>query len=422
MSTNLGGCCSTHHVDPQRQRQARRARHGAIFTESAGAIPRTPSPAVLYTAKMLADAQAGTCTRSPRFSRELLTYCELLLHAGGVCPENLSHLISAQCMNDSFIMTGDAIVAFKANRDSTVRRMVLAMILTFASYNTLALKGQTLDRASSFGSRSRTSATKVFPPSHTRSRADCTWSPTAAALGAEMKRSPIKGRLKEAAGIASSSAACGCVQIRPLLQPHAQPPTPAARPASRDARPALATLGHLSPRLSSPCSPCFCTSPCSPCFCTSTSSRRVQRVCLGQIARAIPPLWASFGTDFSTCILSETLYARLARCQLPIVSGSTPKSQAQGQPSKELPTLAPNTLGTFDFSGLLGYTAVDDDAPEVRPLLRMLKDPASSGHQHTVNEGLMSIFKTRKFIYMGSLTQIMPEFTSYALGGAPGTP
>ncbi|KAJ6529406.1 hypothetical protein DFH09DRAFT_1327276 [Mycena vulgaris] len=358
MSTDLGGRCSTHHVDPQRQRQARRARHGAIFTESASAIPRTPSPAVLYTAKMLADAQAGTCTRSPRFSRELLTYCELLLHAGGVCPENLSHLISAQCMNNSFIMTGDVIVAFKANRDSTVRRMVLAMILTFASYNPLALKGQTLDRASSFGSRSRTSATKVFPPSHTRSRADCTWSPTAAALGAEMKRSPIKGRLKEAAGIASSSAACGCVQIRPLLQPHAQPPTPAARPASRDARTSLAetvepVLAMLLPEH------LFAASSASLSGADSASDPAALGIIRGAL---LPPP----GTDFSTYILSETSYARLARCQLPIVSGSTPKSQAQGQPSKELPTLAPNTLGTFDFSGLLGYTAVDDDAPEVR--------------------------------------------------------
>lgn len=46
----------------------------------------------------------------------------------------------------------------------------------------------------------------------------------------------------------------------------------------------------------------------------------------------------------------------------------------------------------------------------VSALLRVLKDPASSGHHHTVIEAIMSIFKTQGLKSVGSLPQVcMPS-------------
>ncbi|KAJ7469288.1 FAT domain-containing protein [Mycena galericulata] len=50
----------------------------------------------------------------------------------------------------------------------------------------------------------------------------------------------------------------------------------------------------------------------------------------------------------------------------------------------------------------------------VAALLRVLKDPTSSGHHHTAIEAIMSIFKTQGLKCVGSLPQIMPAFTAVA--------
>ncbi|KAJ7026840.1 FAT domain-containing protein [Mycena alexandri] len=55
----------------------------------------------------------------------------------------------------------------------------------------------------------------------------------------------------------------------------------------------------------------------------------------------------------------------------------------------------------------------------VAALLRVLKDPASSGHHHSVIEAIMSIFKTQGLKCVGSLPQIMPAFTAVTRASVP---
>ncbi|KAJ7858122.1 FAT domain-containing protein [Mycena olivaceomarginata] len=55
----------------------------------------------------------------------------------------------------------------------------------------------------------------------------------------------------------------------------------------------------------------------------------------------------------------------------------------------------------------------------VSALLRVLKDPGSSGHHHTVIEAIMSIFKTQGLKSVGSLPQIMPAFAAVTRASVP---
>ncbi|KAJ6556571.1 phosphatidylinositol 3-kinase [Mycena vulgaris] len=321
-----------------------------------------------YLAKILADAQAGLKYTQPEILHgSLLTYRELLLHAGAF-------------MKDSFIETADAILAFKANRDPAVRRMVVAMIPTLASYNTPAFKEQILHKAMGH-------LLSQLDKPHERDYALIAIGHTATAVGAEMKpfletvMSHIKGRLKEAAAVASSSAARG----RP-------PPPP---------DPLLAALGLLAAAVG-PMLTMLLHDHLHLLFAAGLSESL--RVCLGQVARAIPPLLGVVQDrllDLLSHILSGTPYARLGAP--PVVSGSTPQSQSQsqGQPSKELLTLALNTLGTFDFSGHVltefaqtnALPYVEDDAPEVRraaalACCRLFGGAAREAEEHSLGFGL----------------------------------
>jgi FKBP12-rapamycin complex-associated protein len=88
-----------------------------------------------YLSKILADAQAGLKLGQPEaIHGSLLTYRELLLHAG-------------MFMKDGFQEAAEAVLAFKGNRDPLVRRMVIAMIPTLATYNTQAFKELILHKA-----------------------------------------------------------------------------------------------------------------------------------------------------------------------------------------------------------------------------------------------------------------------------------
>jgi hypothetical protein len=138
-------------------------------------------------------------------------------------------------MRDTFSETAEAVLSFRANRDPAVRRMVITMIPTLASYNTAAFTDQVLHKAmahllsqlssssSSNSSSSTFSSTSSFSSSFSsgggggvgtaeRDYALIAIGHTATAVGAEMKpflesvMSHIKARLKDVAAAAQAQA------------------------------------------------------------------------------------------------------------------------------------------------------------------------------------------------------------------------
>ncbi|KAJ7022345.1 hypothetical protein C8F04DRAFT_1194555 [Mycena alexandri] len=93
-------------------------------------------PGTTYLAKILADAQAGLKFNQPEVIHgSLLTYRELLLRRRVVLV-----LIRWQFMRDGFAEAAESILAFRAKRDAAVRRIVVSMIPTLASFNTPLFK------------------------------------------------------------------------------------------------------------------------------------------------------------------------------------------------------------------------------------------------------------------------------------------
>ncbi|KAJ7086196.1 atypical/PIKK/FRAP protein kinase [Mycena epipterygia] len=304
-----------------------------------------PAPGA-YLAKILADAQAGLKYSQPEVLHgSLLAYRELLLHAGAF-------------MKDAFIETADAILAFRANRDPAVRRMVVAMIPTLASYNTPAFKEQILHKAMGH-------LLSQLDKPHERDYALIAIGHTATAVGSEMKQfletimNHIKTRLKEAAAVA---AAVSGGRGRP-------PPPP---------DPLLAALGLLATAVG-PMLTMLLHDHLHLLFAAGLSESL--RVCLAQVARAIPPLLGVVQDrllDLLSHILSGTPYTRLgappvAPSAAAALSGGQGKTEG-GPPGKEVLTLALNTLGSFDFGGHIltefaqtnALPYIEDDAPEVR--------------------------------------------------------
>ncbi|KAJ7215054.1 phosphatidylinositol 3-kinase [Mycena pura] len=317
-------------------------------------------PPAGHLAKILADAQAGIKFSQPEVIHgSLLTYRELFLHAGAF-------------MKDSFIDTAEAVLSFRGSRDAAVRRMVVAMVPTLASYNTPAFKDQILHKAMGH------LLSQLEKPNE-RDYALIAIGHTATAVGAEMRQfletimNHIKARLKESA--AAASAVSGG-RGRPSPPPD----------------PLLAALGLLAAAVG-PMLTMLLHDHLHLLFAAGLSESL--RVCLGQIARAIPPLLGVVQDrllDLLSYILSGTPYTRLGvPAPQPGPGGASGGSgtgasvanqgygygagtTGSGPPSKELLTLALNTLGTFDFSGhtltefaqtnALPY--VEDDAPEVR--------------------------------------------------------
>ncbi|KAJ6525906.1 phosphatidylinositol 3-kinase [Mycena vulgaris] len=292
-----------------------------------------------YLSKILADAQAGLKFTQPEILHgSLLTYRELLLHAGAF-------------MKDSFIEMADAILAFQANRDPSVRRMVVAMIPTFASYDKFAFKEQILHKAM------RHLLSQLDKP-HERDYALIAIGHTAAAVGAEMKpfletlMSHINGRLQETAAAASASAAHG--------------PSPSPDPVLTALGLLAAAVGPMLTRLMHDL--------LHPLFAAGLSESLP--VCLRQVALAIPQLLGVIQDRLLNLLshtLSGTAYARLGAP--PVVSGFTlVQLQGKGQANRKLLTLALDTLGSFDFSGHVltefaqsnALPYVEDDVPEVR--------------------------------------------------------
>ncbi|KAJ6516644.1 phosphatidylinositol 3-kinase [Mycena vitilis] len=330
-----------------------------------------------YLTKILQDAQAGLKFSQPEVIHgSLLAFRELLLHAGGF-------------MRDTYPETAESVLSLRAHRDPAVRRMVVAMLPTLASYNTPAFKELVLHKAMAH-------LLGLLERKEERDYALIAIGHTATAVGADMKpflesvMSHIKARLREMAGRVPGRA----------------PPPP---------DPLLAALGLLAAAVG-PTLTMLLHDHLHLLFAAGLSEGL--RACLGQVARSIPPLLGVVQDrllDLLSHILSGTPYSRLGaptntppRSTGPNGSSGTTVNQGYGYagagagvpPSKELLTLALNTLGTFDFSGhtltefvqtnALPY--VEDDSPEVRRAAALAccrlfggGAPASSSSGHAVD-------------------------------------
>ncbi|KAF7350698.1 Serine/threonine-protein kinase TOR [Mycena sanguinolenta] len=312
-----------------------------------------------YLAKILADAQAGLKFTQPEVIHgSLLAMRELLLHAPGF-------------MRPTYADTADAILSFRASRDPAVRRIVITLIPTLASFNVLVFKDAVLHKAMNHlvGVIEKGSGPE-------RDYALIAIGHTATAVGADMKQwletvmGHIKARLRENASAGGSG--------RP-------PPPPDAL---------LAALGLLAVAVG-PTLTMLLHDHLHLLFAAGLSEGL--RACLAAVARAIPPLLGVVQErllDLLSHTLSGIPYSRLGAPPLS-VSSSAPSTSSTSSSStvttipnqgygyggtsgtsqtKEQLTLALNTLGTFDFSGhtltefvqINALPYVEDDAPEVR--------------------------------------------------------
>ncbi|KAF8966334.1 atypical/PIKK/FRAP protein kinase [Flammula alnicola] len=124
---------------------------------------RTP-----YLSKILQDAQMGLKQTQPEVIHgSLLTYRELLLHAG-------------MFMKENFLDTADQILKFKSHRDLLVRKMVITMIPSLAAYDTQTFTEHFLHKAMAH------LLTQLEKPNE-RSFAFIAIGHTATAVGSDMK-------------------------------------------------------------------------------------------------------------------------------------------------------------------------------------------------------------------------------------------
>ncbi|KAF7309821.1 Serine/threonine-protein kinase TOR [Mycena indigotica] len=342
-----------------------------------------------YLAKILADAQAGLKYTQPEVIHgSLFAYRELLLHAGGF-------------MKDSFIETAEAVLSFRANRDAAVRRMVVSMIPTLASYNTPAFKDQILHKAMNH-------LFSQLDKKDERDYALMAIGLTATAVGAEMKpfleaiMNHIKVRLRE-------NATAGATSGRGRAPPPPDSLLAALGLLAGAVGPTLTILLHDHLHLL---------------FAAGLSE--ALRVCLTQIAHAIPPLLGIIqerllevlggmlsGTGYtrpgmpgasSAASLGHSGSGQGSTSGASSVSASTGTSATHvpmsnvPPPTKEQLTLALTTLATFDFSGHIltdfaqanALPYIEDDAPEVRraaaaACVRLFGGGASSGYDENIN-------------------------------------
>ncbi|KAF9006075.1 phosphatidylinositol 3-kinase [Cyathus striatus] len=126
---------------------------------------QTRSP---YLFKILQDAQMGLKQAQPEVIHgSLLTYRELLLHAG-------------MFMKENFLDTADQILRFKSHRDLLVRKMVITMIPSLAAYDTQTFIEHYLHKAMAH------LLTQLEKPNE-RSYAFIAIGHTATAVGSDMK-------------------------------------------------------------------------------------------------------------------------------------------------------------------------------------------------------------------------------------------
>ncbi|KAF7334695.1 Serine/threonine-protein kinase TOR [Mycena venus] len=344
-----------------------------------------------YLPQILQDAQTGLKSDQPEVIHgSLLTFRALFLHAGMSLHSLTVRSSSSQFMHYTFRDTVDAILAHRAHRDPAVRRMVISMIPTFASYNVSAFKEFFLREAMAH-------LFSLFENGPEGDYALVAIGHTATTVGCDMKpflkpiMNHITARLKEAA--AQAMAANG---------------TGSSRKSGPD--PLLAAVGLLATAVG-PALTIFLPDDLHLLFVAGLT--KDLRVCLNVLARTIPPLLARVQDcllDLLSHILSGTPYIRLDPQSQPQGESVKPnntstsinweyvygKQVARQWASKELLTLALNTLGTFDFSGHIltefvctnALPYVEDDAPEVRraaalTCCRLLSGaPPSSSHSY----------------------------------------
>ncbi|KAJ6555230.1 phosphatidylinositol 3-kinase [Mycena sp. CBHHK59/15] len=300
------------------------------------------APASPYLSKIFADAQAGLKLSQPEIIHgSLLTYRD------------------------------KAILSFKNNRDSLVRKMVIAMVPTLATYNTQAFKEQILHKAMGH------LFTQLERP-HERDYALIAIGHTATAVGSDMKpfletvMQHIKARLKEQA------------QARGRTRTPDEPIFQCIGMLAAAVGPNLTMLlhDHLEPMF-------------------ACGLSEALRQALMSVARCIPPLLGVIQDrllDLLSGILSGQPYRSLgAPPDRNGVSGMPIPSSNQPTASKELITLALTTLGSFDFTGHVltefvqtnALPYIEDDAPEVRRAAALTccrlfgKDPM--GYQSSVH-------------------------------------
>ncbi|KIM34649.1 hypothetical protein M413DRAFT_33133 [Hebeloma cylindrosporum] len=266
----------------------------------------------------------------------LLTYRELLLHAGMFVKEN-------------FLDTADQILRFKAHRDLLVRKMVITMIPSLAGYDTQTFTEHFLHKAMAH------LLTQLEKPNE-RSFAFIAIGHTATAVGSDMK--PFLDSIM--------------LQIKQGLQGRGRKNAPSEEPIfqcvgmlASAVGPNLTKLMHDQLDLMLAC---------------GLSEPLVQA--LVAIAKFIPPLLKTIQgelLDLLSNILSGQPYkplgAPLARGEMTAINRDLNPTQINGTDrSPELITLALTTLGSFDFSGHVlnefvrtcALPYLEDDNPEVR--------------------------------------------------------
>ncbi|KIM44660.1 hypothetical protein M413DRAFT_25110 [Hebeloma cylindrosporum] len=293
---------------------------------------RTP-----YLSKILQDAQMGLKQTQPEVIHgSLLTYRELLLHAGMFVKEN-------------FLDTADQILRFKAHRDLLVRKMVITMIPSLAGYDTQTFTEHFLHKAMAH------LLTQLEKPNE-RSFAFIAIGHTATAVGSDMK--PFLDSIM--------------LQIKQGLQGRGRKNAPSEEPIfqcvgmlASAVGPNLTKLMHDQLDLMLAC---------------GLSEPLVQA--LVAIAKFIPPLLKTIQgelLDLLSNILSGQPYkplgAPLARGEMTAINRDLNPTQINGTDrSPELITLALTTLGSFDFSGHVlnefvrtcALPYLEDDNSEVR--------------------------------------------------------
>ncbi|KAF9482580.1 atypical/PIKK/FRAP protein kinase [Pholiota conissans] len=300
---------------------------------------RERQPRTAYLSKILQDAQMGLKQNQPEVIHgSLLTYRELLLHAG-------------MFMKENFIDTADQILRFRSHRDLLVRKMVITMIPSLAAYDTQTFTEHFLHKAMAH------LLTQLEKPNE-RSYAFIAIGHTATAVGSDMK--PFLESIM--------------MQIKIGLQGRGRKNAPSEEPIfqcvgmlASAVGPNLTKLLHDQLDLMIAC---------------GLSEPLVQA--LVSIAKYIPPLLKTIQDrllDLLSNILNGQPYKplgappSLARNELPTLNRDLNPTQINGvEKNPELITLALTTLGSFDFSGHVlnefvrtcALPFLEDDNPEVR--------------------------------------------------------
>lgn len=292
-----------------------------------------------YLFKILQDAQAGLKQSNPDIIHgSLLTYLELLLHAG-------------MFMKEMFLDTADQVLRFKSHRDHTVRKMVITMIPSLAAYDTQTFTEHFLHKAMGH------LLTQLDKPNE-RDIAFVAIGHTATAVGSDMK--PFLESIM--------------LSIKQGLQGRGRKNAPSGEPIFQCVGMLAAAVGpNLTKLLHDQLD-----------FMLACGLSEPLRHALVAIARYIPPLLKTIQDrllDLLSIILSGQPYKplgappSLGRPDVAAMTRDMNVSQAAGDGKDHaLITLALSTLGSFDFSGHVlnefvrscALPYLEDDNPDIR--------------------------------------------------------